>query len=68
MPGAIRTEQGSELFDAKQALFNDIVSRQSLKRRGYAKDLAGAFGFLARDDSTFMTGEVVNLDGGWVNY
>lgn len=67
MPGAIRTEQEQELYDDEQALFDQVVSRQALKRRGYATDLAGAFVFLAGDDSSFITGQVVNVDGGWVH-
>lgn len=35
-------------------------------RRGYATDVADAFVFLASDESSFMTGQVVNVDGGWV--
>lgn len=66
MPGAIRTEQETELYDDEQALFDQIVGLQALKRRGFAADLAGAFVFLASDDSSFITGQVVTVDGGWV--
>jgi 3-oxoacyl-[acyl-carrier protein] reductase len=65
MPGAIRTEQEVELFDDEQALFDQLVAQQSLKRRAFATDLAATFVFLASDDSSFMTGQVVNVDGGW---
>lgn len=65
MPGAIRTEQEEELYDDEQALFDQLVAQQSLKRRAYAADLAATFVFLACDDSSFMTGQVVNVDGGW---
>jgi 3-oxoacyl-[acyl-carrier protein] reductase len=41
---------------------------QSLKRRGYPIDLAGAFVFLASEDAAFITGQVINVDGGWVMY
>jgi 3-oxoacyl-[acyl-carrier protein] reductase len=33
-----------------------------------AEDLAGTFVFLASADSDFVTGQVVVVDGGWVNY
>jgi len=39
-----------------------------LKRRGYPTDLAGAFVFLASEDAAFITGQVINVDGGWVMY
>ena len=45
-----------------------ILPLQSLKRRGYPIDLAGAFVFLASEDAAFITGQVINVDGGWVMY
>ncbi|SEE69589.1 SDR family NAD(P)-dependent oxidoreductase [Jiangella alba] len=66
MPGAIRTEQETELFADERALFDEVVPQQSLPRRGYAADLAPTFVYLASDDSAFVTGQVVTVDGGWV--
>lgn len=68
MPGAIRTEHEAERVPDGSANFDRITSVQSLKRRGRANDLVGAFVFLASDESSFMTGQVVNVDGGWVHY
>jgi 3-oxoacyl-[acyl-carrier protein] reductase len=68
MPGAIRTEQEEELFPDPELAAADLLPRQSLRRRGYADDLAGAFVFLAGDDASFVTGQVVCVDGGWVMY
>lgn len=68
MPGAIRTEQEVALgFDEKelQAL---SAERQCVPRRGFADDLAGAFVFLASDESSFVSGQVINVDGGWIHY
>jgi len=68
MPGAIRTEHevAAEPYPARIA--ERILPLQALQRRGFAEDLAGAFVYLASDDSSFVTGQVINVDGGWVHY
>ncbi len=66
MPGAIRTEHEQALAPDADAVAARILPKQALKRRGYSDDLAGAFVFLASDDSDFMTGQIVTVDGGWV--
>lgn len=68
MPGAIRTENEVELEPDADAAAREILPLQSLPRRGVADDLAGAFVFLASDEASFVTGQVINVDGGWVMY
>ena len=69
MPGAIRTESEEELYPgAAERTAQEQALRQSIPRRGVAADLAGTFVFLACADSDFVTGQVVVVDGGWVNY
>ncbi|MER7334214.1 MULTISPECIES: SDR family oxidoreductase [unclassified Micromonospora] len=68
MPGAIRTENEVELDPDGDAVAAQILPLQSLPRRGVAEDLAGAFVFLASDEASFITGQVINVDGGWVMY
>ena len=46
----------------------EILPKQSLKRRGLPEDLAGTFLFLASSEASFITGQVINVDGGWVMY
>lgn len=68
MPGAIQTEQELEESPDQDRVAENILPKQSLKRRGVSMDLAGAFLFLASADSSFITGQVINVDGGWVMY
>ena len=68
MPGAIRTEQEIELGFDEEELKVVMAERQCLPQRGFADDLTGAFVFLASDDSSFVSGQVINVDGGWIHY
>lgn len=40
------------------------IANQSIKRSGQVDDLAKALAFLASDDSGFVTGQLLNVDGG----
>lgn len=68
MPGAIRTEQEVALGFDEEELKVLSAERQCLPRRGFADDLTGAFVFLASDESSFVSGQVINVDGGWIHY
>lgn len=69
MPGAIRTEHEVELdLTPAEELERVMAERQSLPQRGFAKDLAGTFVYLASDDSAFVTGQVIAVDGGWIHH
>ncbi len=41
------------------------VEEQCIKHPGYPQDLVGPLTFLLSDDSDFMTGQTVLVDGGW---
>lgn len=68
MPGAIRTEQEVADFPNQEELAQFLAQRQCLPRRGVPEDLVGAFVYLASSESDFVTGQVINVDGGWVHY
>ena len=69
MPGAIRTEHEVELdLTPADELERLMAERQSLPQRGFAEDLAGTFVYLASDDSAFVTGQVIAVDGGWIHH
>jgi NAD(P)-dependent dehydrogenase (short-subunit alcohol dehydrogenase family) len=43
-----------------------VLSHTALNRWGRSADLAGAFQFLASDAAGFVTGTVINVDGGYL--
>ena len=60
-PGFIETNMTDILKDdVKQEIAKNIP----LKRMGTAQDVANVVKFLASDDSSYITGQVINVDGG----
>jgi NAD(P)-dependent dehydrogenase (short-subunit alcohol dehydrogenase family) len=46
--------------------FQRVADNQAIKRTEVPEDLVGAMSFLTSDDSAFITGQTINVDGGWV--
>ena len=64
-PGLIRT-QGVIDAGMTEEFFGMFRAQQSIPRTGAPDDLAGAALFLASSLSNFITGQIVNVDGGLV--
>jgi 3-oxoacyl-[acyl-carrier protein] reductase len=45
-----------------------VLDRQIIKRSEEASDLTGTVTFLASDDSDFITGQAINVDGGGAHH
>lgn len=60
-PGMIETDMGAQI---NEELKNDILSKVIMKRMGRPEEIANVAAFLASDLSSFMTGQVIRVDGG----
>ena len=62
-PGFIDTDMTSILSDKVK---ENIYSQIPLKRMGKAKEVANVVYFLSSEESSYITGQVINVDGGMV--
>lgn len=63
-PGPIDTQAARTVVP--EALLEPIIDSMALKRQGVPTDLVGLCLFLLSDQAAWMTGHVVNVDGGQV--
>jgi 3-oxoacyl-[acyl-carrier protein] reductase len=64
-PGAFPTA-ATEIHADQDALWEGVLEAQSIKRRGEVEDVARAIAFFAGDDSGFVSGQTLLVDGGWM--
>jgi len=64
LPGAIRTGMTGPLWDARPDVAEVWAKKSVLKRLGAPEDIARVALFLASDDSAFVTGQGISVDGG----
>ena len=63
-PGPTDTEASRTVVPG--SIMDDIVKGLALKRRGTPADMAGLVSFLLSDDASWITGQIINVDGGQV--
>ena len=64
-PGAFPTD-AEKIHPDPEGYTRFVLDRQALKRRGRPDDIAQALLFLTSDRAGFITGQTLNVDGGWV--
>jgi 3-oxoacyl-[acyl-carrier protein] reductase len=64
-PGAFPTD-AEKIHPDPQGYSRFVLEHQAIKRRGLPSDIASALNFLTSDEAGFITGQTLNIDGGWV--
>jgi NAD(P)-dependent dehydrogenase (short-subunit alcohol dehydrogenase family) len=62
-PG-MTVEEPEDEANYRREMGEDIRNQQALRRRGLPEEQAAAIAFLASDDASFITGQVINCSGG----
>lgn len=63
-PGAFPTD-AEKIHPDPERYTRMVLDAQAIKRRGTAHDIANAIAFFASDESGFVTGQTLHVNGGW---
>lgn len=64
-PGAFPTD-AEKIHPDPEGYNRYVLEQQSIKRRGTPDDIGSLVVFLASDAASFITGQMIQIDGGWV--
>ncbi|MGN1132144.1 MAG: SDR family oxidoreductase, partial [Ruminococcus sp.] len=62
-PGVIETDM-TKIFD--ETTLNDLKNKTLLKRLGTPEDIAKSVSFLASKEADYITGQILNVSGGFL--
>lgn len=62
-PGIIKTERFAELYEADGEKIDQRIGRIALGRLGTPQDVANAVSFLASDRASYISGQILGVDG-----
>ena len=62
-PGIVKTERFEELYEASGDKIDTRIGRIALGRLGNPEDVANAVAFLASDQSSYISGQILGVDG-----
>ncbi len=65
-PGSIDTEMNQEL-KANTKMFDRVMALTPLRRLGMPEEIAATVAFLASDEASYITGQILRVSGGYVN-
>jgi 3-oxoacyl-[acyl-carrier protein] reductase len=60
-PAVVKTVFAKALYEGKE---DEVASAYPLRRLGMPDDVASVVAFLASSDAAWMTGQIINVDGG----
>lgn len=63
-PGSIGTEAAGVVYRKDPGMLRQVLSRTPLRRMGSSDEIASVAAFLASDDASYITGQVIYPDGG----
>jgi gluconate 5-dehydrogenase len=65
-PGYVMTSMNEDALRSNERILAHIVDRTPMRRLGTVDELTSAVEFLASDASSYMTGQTIVIDGGWM--
>ena len=63
-PGIFPTDLNRKILDSPRG--KELIARTPMARFGAVEEVAGAAAFLASDESAFITGQIIAIDGGFL--